>query len=402
MALESTDRVSKELDTKQSLIQLWVVGAHISTPYHQQGRFMRPKHLKPLTSLRFFAALPIVIFHMQGALLHMDSTPSLALGVSFFFVLSGFILAYSHPDEVEWKSFARSRVARLWPLHLVTAVLWIAIANRGILATFGAPEIFNLLLLQAWIPVSAFVFSLNPVAWSISVEVFFYCLFPFIRGRRLYAVTAGTFALTISILILMDALFDPGFPAWKTPGTIWTLHVALQFPFMRLAEFCLGIVTAQRFKTHRMSKPSSALEAVAVFLVIAFGFMSKPIYETLGGLGLPHIGIWLSQSGGMFIFAFAIYVFAHESGRISAALSKPVIVFLGEISFATYMVHFLALTVISEHLKSSSSLNPYLVGAVYLLATYVLSAVAFKFVERPGRRLLSPSPATNFLRDAKQ
>lgn len=331
---------------------------------------------------------------MQGALLHMDATPSLALGVSFFFVLSGFILAYSHPGEVEWKSFARSRFARLWPLHLVTAALWIVIANRGGGTTFGAAEILNLLLLQAWVPISSFVFSLNPVAWSISVEVFFYFLFPFIKGRRLYLVTAAVFALTLSVLILMDLLFDPGFPAWKAPGTIWTLHVALQFPFMRLAEFCIGIVAAQHFKTRRMSKPSSMLEALVVFLVICFGLISKPIYETLGGLGLPHIGIWLSQSGGMFIFAFAIYVFAHEAGRISAALKNPVLVFLGEISFATYMVHFLAITVVSEFL-SGNSLNPYLVGALFLLATYVLSAVAFKLVERPGRKLLSLRQPTN-------
>src|SRR6478735_7442587 len=109
---------------------------------------MQQQHLKALTSLRFFASASIVIFHIQGAMWPGSAYTPLALGVSFFFVLSGFILTYAHRDDMDMCRFYRSRVARLWPVHLATLMLALVLIGQAPLM----PDIANVLLLQAWVP----------------------------------------------------------------------------------------------------------------------------------------------------------------------------------------------------------------------------------------------------------
>ena len=85
-----------------------------------------------LTSLRFFAALAIVFHHARGLVFPDSFMPGvpLAAGVSFFFVLSGFILSYVYTGRLEkvgLYNFYTSRFARLWPAHIFTFALVLAL-----------------------------------------------------------------------------------------------------------------------------------------------------------------------------------------------------------------------------------------------------------------------------------
>jgi peptidoglycan/LPS O-acetylase OafA/YrhL len=147
------------------------------------------KKLDALTSLRFFAAALIVIGHSHplfGSCGLANAAP-LGQGVSFFFVLSGFILSWNYPSLVGTKeriNFWVARFARIWPLHAVTCLMWIAIVANFKPSGFGwditclLKLISNLLLVQAWIPLHDWALSYNGVSWSISAEFFFYALFP--------------------------------------------------------------------------------------------------------------------------------------------------------------------------------------------------------------------------------
>jgi peptidoglycan/LPS O-acetylase OafA/YrhL len=128
-----------------------------------------------LTGLRIVAAGMIVAHHSRGLI----PVPSYALGqgVSFFFVLSGFIIAYAYPrldGKGEILSFLVTRIARIWPAHFAALVLVILLLQMPLDRTFVA----NALLLHGWLPSWPWYFSYNAPSWSISTELFFYIAFP--------------------------------------------------------------------------------------------------------------------------------------------------------------------------------------------------------------------------------
>jgi Predicted acyltransferases len=169
-----------------------------------------------LTSLRFFAAALIVVLHGTQVFGHIKFTDHFAIfqAVGFFYVLSGFILAYTY-DGVPLKGaalskYALSRVARVLPVHLFTAALaYMFIAGiRGPLHIM----ITNLLLLQAWIPGFEYSYSLNGVSWSISDEVFFYAMLPLLLidlPRVWLRNVAACAVITGTILYLARHAQDP-------------------------------------------------------------------------------------------------------------------------------------------------------------------------------------------------
>ena len=174
---------------------------------------MSPKKpaLHALTSLRFFASLAIVVHHCNGVFWPAADLGPLDAGVSFFFVLSGFILAYVYHDpssgQFAWGRFYVARLARIWPLHLVCLLLMIAFVK--------VPESFesgvllaNGLMLHAWIPFDRYFFSYNYASWSISTELFFYMLFPFAlrcTPSMRFALLACSFAVVLALALFSAA-----------------------------------------------------------------------------------------------------------------------------------------------------------------------------------------------------
>ena len=176
--------------------------------------------IEQLTSLRFFAALAVLASHLWPLAEEPNPLQPIArtlfhegyAGVSFFFMLSGFILSHTYQAKLTSGAISRGkyltlRVARIAPLHWLCGVplaIWA-------LATVGGPEsglgslpssLTNLALLQSWVPQVKWYFSLNEPSWSLSDELFFYTMFvwlAFLPLRRL-----GAFA---ALLLLGDASF---------------------------------------------------------------------------------------------------------------------------------------------------------------------------------------------------
>ena len=139
--------------------------------------------LEQLTFTRFLAALSILIFHYgQGIEIFYNQYTTFIfeqanVGVSYFFILSGFvmIIAYGNKEKIIFWDFLKNRLARIYPIYFLAIIL---ILISKLLKENTSDLILNLLMIQSWVPSKAL--TVNFPGWSLSVELFFYALFPFL------------------------------------------------------------------------------------------------------------------------------------------------------------------------------------------------------------------------------
>ncbi|VVD74192.1 acyltransferase [Pandoraea commovens] len=314
---------------------------------HVPGAPTPPKdQIAPLTSLRFFAAFFVVIYHLQGNVIPMGSMNQLALGVSFFFVLSGFILSTVYPDtsKISLPKFYVSRLARLWPVHALCFAVVVYLYDPGMLTNeFWQPKLLtNLLMLHAWIPQAGYVFSLNSVSWSISVELGFYLIFPVLAASKRLG-TVFVIAGILVMIMIFQLEFNDATASSDDPWKFSAILLVAQSPFTRVFEFIVGMWAARIYREKRffgfVKANANPLEVASIFLLLAYCIASRHIVANILAEGFQAFGNWFDVAGGVFCFAILIFVFAHSAGVLSKFLSHRILLFLGESSFTLYMVH---------------------------------------------------------------
>ncbi|MFI1890328.1 acyltransferase family protein [Streptomyces jumonjinensis] len=354
--------------------------------------------LPALTGLRFIAAAMVFFYHALWQRFftseeHQSTAHSLFYqggwaGVSFFFILSGFILTWSVRPGDTVPAFLRRRFFKIYPLHLVTfaAALGLAAWLTPVPLAVG-DAILNALLMQSWSPDIMVRSSFNAVAWSLSCEVLFYALFPLlirlinrIRPERLWGWAAAVVAMVFAVPLLARLLPDqaPLPPVNVTVSEMWLVY---QFPGTRLLDFVFGILLA-RIVLERRRLPFSfggslALTVAAYALAPMFPSGYYPVAVMLVPLGLLVASCAAETSAGA-----------------RTLLSSRVMVRLGEVSFAFYMTHALVLTYGHRLLGQNESWSaPGAIGVLALLfgATLLLSWLLFTLVEGPVMRRFATS-----------
>jgi peptidoglycan/LPS O-acetylase OafA/YrhL len=344
--------------------------------------------LPSLTGLRFWAALVVVLYHLSRQSGRLPGVSDLVWygrsGVTFFFVLSGFVLAWSYDGKrVPAKVFLWRRFARIWPMLAVSVAasvaayhaLGTAVSRKGVAAA--------LLVVNAWVPDQGFMMGGNPAAWSLSDEAFFYALFPlllaasFLRTprRRLWtavAVCAGAVALWLAGALVSDLLVRR-----------WFLDY---FPPVRMLQFVLGV--AAGLAVRRGWRPPVGLPA-ALALVLAWHLALVPWSHAV-----PDSAWYSAYSASQLLsaplFAALVAAAAHSDVRgRRTGLSGPWMVRLGNWSFAWYLIHEIVLRVLlaaagRPHGRTATAAFWALVLAVSL----TLAAAAYHWVEHPLERLL--------------
>lgn len=340
--------------------------------------------IAPLTTLRFFAAAAVAAFHLQGAFGYQISTINFAPAITFFFVLSGFVLTYVYqefPDSSSVVRFYVSRVARLWPLHLMTALYFVL----AIFVPSWEIVLSNLLLVQSWSMELATAMSMNGVSWSISVEVFFYLIFPAVVVTRRYW-PAWLLGSVLIVVIGLAMAVTSGEVQEHMSGTWWLsfLHVG---PPARFLEFLAGVLTAMVFQRHRGIKLSFKAWTVLEILALA-GVLASVQVEPLSSLSWtylpPAVCLWLAQSGSFPMMCLAIFCFANSGGAISRVLSIKPMVFLGDMSFALYMVHQLVLVTWLFRGWTPNQWEPAALCLIWF-QIMVISALSFVLIEKPAK-----------------
>nr|HEV7954715.1 acyltransferase [Candidatus Acidoferrales bacterium] len=363
---------------------------------------LRPR-LPGLTSLRFFAAFLVVLFHLQsmqitlGPVWFRELSSIGYVGVSFFFVLSGFILVYTcQGKSVNVMKFWRTRFARIYPAYVFSLLLmapWFFYAATKLKFPLFAwatghlksASLLVMTLTQAWVPGNALAW--NSVCWSLSVESFFYLLFPLLllvfarrsRGRLLFYVAASwTVGLAISIIYL-----------WLKPDGLSTTNSevinafwlnALQFnPMARLPEFMMGMACGFLFlrskKNDKLAVSLIATGVAAFILVVRCGnWIPYPVLHT--ALLAPA-------------FAAIVYGVALRP-RYSKFLENKTLVLLGDASYSLYLLHTLAIGAVFQFSKTGFE-NPTILKTVAAVTVAVLVSVAvYRWIEVPGLRMLRP------------
>jgi len=329
-----------------------------------------------------------------------DAAP-LGQGVSFFFVLSGFILAYNYREFSRDGSISRflvARFARVWPLHLVTCVIWIGLIFHFDRETYFTGEvgmirlISNLTLTQSWIPLKVWSLSFNGVAWSISNEMFFYLLFPLFIGMwskhwaKLFFVAT---AVLVAFLWAGNALQLKTSDYYEGVSLLGTVYFN---PLVRVFEFMFGIFIAKVFMTPAIHDFKASrfgwlyIELMTLGLVVAAMLLAgNPgrIADTFG----TSVGYYYQREGIWLFWGLLILVFALSKGPIAALLSTKPLVFLGEISFSLYLVHAILITLIEPHAEAIKQYGLTGYGLFWIVAL-VSSALLYKGVEDPCRHFI--------------
>lgn len=372
-----------------------------------------PTRLESLTALRFFGAASIVAAHIQGNLGTSQAWAypfALEQGVSFFFILSGFILTYVYPDLRGRRipRFFVARYARILPMAAVALVVYLILVQppvRPLLSDRPVTAVLTVLLLHGWIPIPNVYAAFNLVSWSVSTESFFYLSFPLLlwRWRSTWPIKlAVTLALVLVGIVLaatqaLPALggaltpINASFAALKTVDLSGLLYVN---PLARVFEFTLGIAAANIWQALRARfVPTAALATaieIALTLLVVVVMSRSALWAnslaTLGPIGKAS-GFWLRVSGfNSLPIMLLIVVFAFERGLLSRALRFAPLVLLGEISYSIYLIHWPLLSFYKTHTQLFLGVPDRLLPPLFITVLLLASYASFAIVEVPCRR----------------
>lgn len=335
-----------------------------------------------LTFTRFVAAIAIVIYHFG-----QDITPFSAdsisfliaqanIGVSYFFVLSGFIMivAYNRFAKINAADYLKNRFARIYPLIILSVLPFLG-------ALFLFPDtislsaiLLNLSTIQAWIPGKATVG--NFPLWSLTVEIFFYICFPFLFNKfykkySLKSIGITVFTIWCVTVFLQNYLLNSMFYKGEgTPGFDFLYY----FPLLHLNQFLIGNLAGLWIVNREATSKNRYDIFVILLAAIIVLFLKYPF-------GINYHDGFLA-----WFFAAFIVLLSLNTGIITKIFSLKPLVFLGEVSFAIYMLQFpvfeISETIIEKlHLTTNSNVIFYICLGILLVA----SAICHIFIELPLR-----------------
>jgi peptidoglycan/LPS O-acetylase OafA/YrhL len=339
--------------------------------------------LKALTGIRGIAAWLVVLYHVRLGAAWALPEPVMAalakgyLAVDLFFMLSGFVLWLNYADRVrtgglaQVPNFLARRIARIWPLHLfmlagaMAFVLAVAASGRPPSDHYPWSELpLHIAMIQNWGFTSALTW--NDPAWSISCEFAAYLMFPFL------VLAADWKRLSTPALVAMLLLLATGLHLLMRFYGAPTLGADIpRFGLPRaLIEFTMGTVLCVLWSRYRGQARAAASVCAGLFAAAAIGWAA----------GLPET--WIVPIGGA---ALLLGVALAGDGPRNPLSWRP-IHYLGEISYSTYLGHFLLFIAFKLVLIEDTTRVPLELIGLFLLLMLVASMLLHLLVERPAQR----------------
>lgn len=346
----------------------------------------RPPRVDALTGVRIFAAMAVVLSHLSPP----SGTPGVVKtfmsagynGVTFFYLLSGFVLAWNYRHLAnsrlnELRIFAVGRFARIYPLYLSALGLAIALA----LLEGARPEpswMLHIAAVQTWSGDLSIAYGLNGPGWSIGLELFLYACFPFLlpslvrtvdRGRGWWLIL-GTGALLLAITLTFWLAGLHMLP-WDDPASAhrWLYRT----PLLRIPDFTIGVTLAllvARRPTHRIAPVAQFFGVVAtVGLMCSDRLLFSVVSWDIAYLVPAAALIWGLASG--------------QWTWLARLLATPPIIYAGAISFGVYLWHAPLLDLLAP---AGDGLGWVLESAVFVAVTFLVAAGGHAVIEEPVGR----------------
>lgn len=343
-----------------------------------------------LTFTRFLAAISVVILHFglfswpfntsvgTAVFMHADTA------VSFFFTLSGFILVIAQvsenqlPESVSGTQFWKKRIARILPVYLFSILLYFLLEFRydpnGSQWGQFQPYVYATPLLQSWN--YKLTMDVNFPAWSLSVEAFFYLIFPILyrflvrkSSSFLWAFSLLLWAILIANYVLLS---KNGFPE----------NFCKFFPPFHVATFLGGIATGILFvrSGSRISVKTNSLlwlSTIASVVGLVSVAVLKPdwLYYRHNGLLTPF-------------FILVIITLASSREKIARIFSWQPFQFLGEISYSVYLLQVPVMLFCQRYIPVFTKMKQADYFWWYLCILLVFSAIIYLSLEKPSRKLV--------------
>jgi peptidoglycan/LPS O-acetylase OafA/YrhL len=336
-----------------------------------------PQHFGALDLYRFIAAAGVAMLHFSQFAKY-DPTGGFgyavgdfALFVDFFFILSGFVIGLTYSNSVATLAgifaFLRRRIARVYPLYLLTLLIFLIPAALGISRSpiHGIPSIIqDALLVKSW-PIHSEL-PYNFPAWSVSVEWAMYLLFPIIM---FFVNRFGNLAL-VALIVAGFAGIEYCLVAGVISPPLWFQNVS---PIRALPTFSAGILIARTFRL---------IVVPRALLIGSF------LFVTAITLMVVHADTYIVLS----LMAAAIFVTANSYlSEAPSILDSRFCLELGNASYSLYMLHALFLTITVDFLwpRVSSGQPSILYGALVGVVLVMFSVLTFSLFEKPARDFIS-------------
>lgn len=316
--------------------------------------------IKSLEGLRAIAFLGVMFCHTGLAAGIFNSVGE--WGVSVFFVLSGFVAVYSQIEITNFKpsisynfSYLISRIKKLYPLHILTAlslIIFELVGNKtsplsGVLLQLG----LNVALIQEWFPLAQR--SINVTSWFLCTSVFFFFVFPWVLKHIQAGYSKKKAERNIAVCIFVEIII--AIVSYFLPRPVYSENMILgynivkwfvyMFPLSRIFDCLIGCYLGYIFICDEKKEISGATikELIALILCITssvIASMASPI--TPAGCEIPVVSY---NNGWTYDLVFLpgtlsiLYLFAYGQGKISKFFTKPIFMYLAKLSMYCFLIH---------------------------------------------------------------
>jgi peptidoglycan/LPS O-acetylase OafA/YrhL len=334
------------------------------------------QQVNSLTATRAVAAIMVVIHHFGYGVFPFSLFPGFFhsgnIAISYFFVLSGFVLYLSYENKkISYPDYVKRRIGRIVPVYMLALLLFIIVAfayyDYRASSNLIKQIIYCAFMIQAYFP--QYALALNSPSWTISVEMLFYLLFPLfllIQKKAIKLFVTATVLLFISSQVVHIWYYNGGVRLSEQMEGL-----AFYLPFIHISQFLMGMIAGYNMKA---GLPRHRYMPLFLFALIILAIAFRP-----AGISY-HVGL-LDPLFMYFILSVAI----NDPRFLN---SKP-FVFLGEISYGIYILQWPVYKFL-DAVNSRRFHIPHQYFFFISLIILVLSAAAsYVFLEKPLRNKIN-------------
>jgi peptidoglycan/LPS O-acetylase OafA/YrhL len=317
------------------------------------------KRLDQLTFIRFIMVTLVLLYHGYGGIYDdfLNGVPFLPellrtapTAVGYLYVLSGFVMAlvYYRPQEkFDIISYWKARFVRIYPLYLIAFLLTSYYYLDGILGVKPLKILANLFVVQAWVP--TYAQSFNYASWSMTVEFFFYAIFPFFVIWAYRQPLKKLVWISLGLWIVSQTIYQGLWIGYLDTHRNFIIYS----PIFHINSFIMGVVGGIWYL--RVGKYEQ-LKPLVILSVLAASFLLMAGYSVVSLKYIPTLPNDLQPMAGLLAPIMIVFIvsLAMDTSKLSRFLDRPWLVNLGEASYAIYILHVPVIWLFERYLFDSS------------------------------------------------